>query len=62
MRFHRERSRMIKEKAMEIIVILHTESGDVRTAFPVEQSEDAMSRFMGYVFVGKRASMITEPA
>lgn len=46
----------------EIIVILHTQSGDVRTAFKESEKQDAWERFTGYLRDGKQASMVIEAA
>ena len=41
----------------EIIVILHTKNGDVRTSYPVSMKVEAIEQFDSYIERGKVASM-----
>lgn len=44
----------------EVVVILHTVNGDVRTAYPVAMIADALAHFAQYIVDGKRATMTNE--
>jgi len=46
----------------EIIVILHTPAGNVRTAFKDADRQAAWKCFTSYLDDGKQASMVTEAA
>jgi|LSQX01.2.fsa_nt_gb hypothetical protein len=46
----------------EIIVILHTPAGDVRTVFKDADRQAAWECFTSYLDDGKQASMVTETA
>lgn len=41
----------------EIIVILHTNHGDVRTAYPMALKDEAIKQFESYIESGKVATM-----
>lgn len=45
---------------MELIVILHTSVGDVRTAYPMSKKADAFAHFDAYLADGKRATLTVE--
>lgn len=53
-----------KERNMkkEIIVILHTQAGDVRTAFKESDRQTAWALFIEHLDNGKQASMVIEAA
>lgn len=44
---------------MEILVILHTGHGDVRTSYPSEKQAEAIALWKGYVDSGKKATLTT---
>lgn len=46
----------------EIIVILHTPVGDVRTAFKATDKESAWALFTEHLANGKQVSMVVEAA
>lgn len=46
----------------EIIVILHTPAGDVRTAYKSVDRQAAWEHFNSYLDNGKEASMVIEAA
>jgi hypothetical protein len=46
-------------KAMEILVILHTDHGDVRSVYPSHKQAEAIALWKGYVDSGKKATLTT---
>lgn len=54
--------RETKAVPKEIIVILHTAGGDVRTAYPEGDMDSAIERFKQYVSDAKHVSMTVEYA
>lgn len=44
---------------MEILVILHTEHGDVRTSYPSHKQAEAIALWKGYVDGGNKATLTT---
>ncbi|NWL45448.1 hypothetical protein DM819_06065 [Pseudomonas hunanensis] len=42
------------------VVVLHAESGDVRTCYPADKQEDAITLWRSYVASGKKVSLIVE--
>jgi hypothetical protein len=44
---------------MEILVILHTDHGDVRSVYPSHKQAEAIELWKGYVDSGKKATLTT---
>lgn len=44
---------------MEILVVLHTEHGDVRSTYPSHKQAEAIELWKAYVDAGKKATLTT---
>ncbi|RMS41833.1 hypothetical protein ALP66_03906 [Pseudomonas amygdali pv. photiniae] len=46
---------------MELLVILHTAQGDVRTRYPRHKQAQAIAHWQEYAATGKKASLMIDP-
>ncbi|KPX78382.1 Uncharacterized protein ALO53_03281 [Pseudomonas amygdali pv. photiniae] len=47
--------------SMELLVILHTAQGDVRTRYPRHKQAQAIAHWQKYAATGKKASLMIDP-